>query len=125
MIEVPISIGELVDKITILEIKSFKITNSKQLAFITKEYEALLDKMHNLGLEQSAKLYHDLSEVNRSLWDIEDSIRIKEGKGEFDDEFIRLARSVYFQNDKRATIKRVINETTNSELVEVKQYSKY
>lgn len=125
MIEIPVSIGELVDKVTILEIKSFKITNSKQLAYITKEYELLMDKMHNLGIDQSDKSYHDLLEVNQSLWDIEDKIRIKESKVEFDKEFIELARSVYFQNDKRATIKRLINEITNSDLVEIKQYIKY
>lgn len=125
MIEIPVSVGELVDKVTILEIKSFKITNSKQLAYITKEYELLLDKMHNLGIDQSDKSYQDLLDVNQSLWDIEDNIRIKESKSEFDKEFIELARSVYFQNDKRATIKRLINEKTNSDLVEVKQYIKY
>lgn len=125
MIEIPVSVGELVDKVTILEIKSFKITNSKQLAYITKEYELLLDKMHNLGIDQSDKSYQDLLDVNQSLWDIEDNIRIKESRSEFDKEFIELARSVYFQNDKRATIKRLINEKTNSDLVEVKQYIKY
>lgn len=125
MIEIPVSVGELVDKVTILEIKSFKITNSKHLAHVAKEYELLVDKMHNLGIDQSDKFYQELLEVNQNLWDIEDKIRIKESKGEFDKEFISLARSVYFKNDKRATIKRNINEEKKSDLVEVKQYVNY
>ena len=114
---VPISIGELIDKITILQIKS-EYTGSR---FVHKELQDLSKIAQDLGVYK--KEYLDkLLKVNRKLWDIEDSLREMENIWRFDDEFIRLARQVYITNDKRAAIKKQINEATNSEYSEVKLY---
>ncbi|RLC46309.1 MAG: hypothetical protein DRH57_06340 [Candidatus Cloacimonadota bacterium] len=123
--KIDVSIGELVDKVTILSIKLKKIKNLEKLKNIRKEYELLKKPMEHIGILISSNEFRRLEEINLNLWEIEDKIRIKEAKKEFDDEFIQLARSVYFKNDKRADIKRQINLKYNSELLEEKEYVSY
>ena len=120
----PISIGELIDKITILEIKQIYMTGIK-LKNIKKEMKLLNNILQEKKLEINNDLINNLKKVNKNLWEIEDNIRIKESNKEFDKEFIQLARSVYIENDKRASIKREINQKYNSDLVEEKSYKKY
>ena len=119
---VPISIGELIDKISILKIKLNKM-KGKQLSNVKNELKALeaIVKAKNLLIEPS--ISKNLSEVNLLLWEIEDKIRLKEMNNMFDNEFIQLARSVYQQNDKRASLKRKINCMYNSQFIEEKLYS--
>ena len=124
IINAPISIGELIDKITILEIKKNKLQNSK-LENVLKELSYLRILMEKNKIEINDYLFTQLKEINLTLWDIEDQIRIKEKNKEFDNTFIELARSVYFKNDKRAEIKKSINRLSNSEITEEKFYSKY
>ena len=126
-IETPISVGELLDKISILKIKSFKIKDEDKLKNVKLELEYLnniakekLSKYENLE-KRSEELY----QVNASLWNIEDQIRVAEKRKDFDSEFIFLARSVYITNDKRFDIKNKINEECGSELKEEKSYEKY
>ena len=120
----PISIGELIDKITILEIKQIYMTGIK-LKNINKEMKLLKNILQDKNLEINIDLIKNLKKVNKKLWEIEDNIRIKESNQEFDEEFIKLARSVYIENDKRASIKKEINQTYNSDLVEEKSYKNY
>ena len=120
----PISIGELIDKITILEIKQIHMTGIK-LKNINKEMKLLKKILQDKNLEINIDLIKNLKKINKKLWEIEDNIRIKESKQEFDEEFIKLARSVYIENDKRASIKKEINQKYNSELVEEKSYKNY
>ena len=120
----PISIGELIDKITILEIKQIYMTGIK-LKNINKEMKLLKNILQDKNLEINIDLIKNLKKINKKLWEIEDNIRIKESKQEFDEEFIKLARSVYIENDKRASIKKEINQTYNSDLVEEKSYKNY
>ena len=120
----PVSLGELIDKITILEIKQIHMTGIK-LKNVDKELKLLKNKLQDTNLEIDIDLINNLKEVNKKLWEIEDNIRIKESNQEFDKEFIQLARSVYKENDKRASIKKEINEKYNSELVEEKSYNNY
>ncbi len=124
---IPISWGELLDKITILQIKASKIVDAAALRNIQNELTLLNNTKMGLTLEDRhlAKMISDLAEINQSLWDIEDSLREKERRQEFDAEFISLARSVYRENDKRAKVKRHINDYLCSELVEEKSYSDY
>ena len=124
IINAPISIGELIDKITILEIKKNKFQKSK-LENVLKELSYLRRLMEKNKIEINDDLLTQLKEINLTLWDIEDQIRIKEKNKEFDNTFIELARSVYFKNDKRAEIKKSINRLSNSEITEEKFYSKY
>ena len=124
IINAPISIGELVDKITILEIKKNKLQNSK-LKNVLKELSFLRDLIEKYKIEITEDLFTQLREINLTLWNIEDQIRIKEKNKEFDNTFIELARSVYFKNDKRAEIKKRINQLSNSEITEEKFYSDY
>jgi uncharacterized protein YukE len=126
-INIELSVGELLDKVTILQIKSERISDQAKLENINKELRVL-----TVLWEASAYSQTDLKEniqalkdVNEALWDIEDKIRDKERDQSFDQEFIELARSVYFTNDKRAEIKKVINTKTGSELVEEKSYKQY
>ena len=114
-ITIPISVGELIDKITILQIKSLYTNDS----YVHKELEDL-NKIKFKITQPTLEYELKLREVNEKLWKIEDDIRKKEQKQEFDEEFIELARSVYITNDKRAEIKRKINDITNSEYKEVK-----
>ncbi|MBO8206676.1 hypothetical protein HA149_06325 [Prochlorococcus marinus XMU1406] len=124
IINAPISIGELVDKITILEIKKNKLQNSK-LENVLKELSFLRKLMEKHQIEITEDLFAQLKEINLTLWNIEDQIRIKEKNKEFDNIFIELARSVYFKNDKRAEIKKRINRLSNSEITEEKSYAEY
>ena len=120
--------GEIVDKMTILELKLDKIKNIVQLENISKEWEILNDCVMNLfQIFGDKSLYNkvdQLSEVNSKLWDIEDWIRDCEKEKRFDKEFVELARSVYKLNDERSEIKRHINLLTKSQLIEEKSYSK-
>jgi hypothetical protein len=122
--KIEVSSGEIVDKLTILELKKKYITNEKQLENIEREYLHLLDIVHS-QLNISKQDYNELLTINYELWHIEDNIREKERMGEFDDVFIELARSVYITNDKRAVVKRRINECYKSEFIEEKSYAKY
>ncbi|WP_250625807.1 DUF6165 family protein [Pinirhizobacter soli] len=127
LIETPVSFGELIDKITILEIKSQRIEDAGKLANVRNELELL-----NATWGNAPASHTDISTerarllaVNERLWDIEDEIRVKESAQEFDAAFIKLARSVYFENDERAAIKREINLKLGSQLVEEKSYKDY
>ena len=120
----PVSLGELIDKITILEIKQIHMTGIK-LKNVDKELKLLKNTLQDTNLEIDIDLINNLKEVNKKLWEIEDNIRIKESNQKFDKEFIQLARSVYKENDKRASIKKEINHKYNSELVEEKSYNNY
>ena len=124
IINAPISIGELVDKITILEIKKNKLQNSK-LENVLKELSFLRKLMEKHQIEITDDLFTQLKEINLTLWNIEDQIRIKEKNKEFDNIFIELARSVYFTNDKRSEIKKGINLLSNSDITEEKSYTEY
>ena len=127
LIQTPVSYGELIDKITILEIKSRRITDAAKLANVRNELDML-----NATWANSAASQTDISDerarllaVNEALWDIEDNIRLMERAQTFDAAFIELARSVYFRNDERAAFKREINQKLGSELVEEKSYQDY
>ena len=120
----PVSLGELIDKITILEIKQIHMTGIK-LKNVDKELKLLKNILQDKNLEIDIDLINNLKEVNNNLWEIEDNIRIKESNQKFDKEFIQLARSVYKENDKRASIKKEINQKYNSEVVEEKSYNNY
>lgn len=125
MIEVPISIGEVIDKITILEIKKEKIQDQNKLSNINNEYDVLKNKISGLEItEEIDLLIKDLKEVNLSLWNVEDKLRILEKNNQFDDEFIDNARSVYKLNDERFSLKKKINLLTQSNLIEEKSYCK-
>jgi DNA-binding transcriptional regulator PaaX len=126
-IKVPISPGELLDKITILRIKSKRMSDEKKLANVRLELQELEQTWSGSAyfkIDIAADI-EALQAVNEKLWDIEDDIRDKERAQAFDAEFIRLARAVYFENDERAAIKRRINVTLGSTLVEEKSYASY
>ncbi len=127
LIQTPVSYGELIDKITILEIKSRRITDDAKLANIRNELDLLNATWANSSASQTdiGEVRAQLHAVNELLWDIEDNIRIKERAQAFDQEFIELARAVYFRNDERAAFKRAINLQLGSELVEEKSYQDY
>ena len=116
-----ISIGELIDKITILKIKQNKMKGD-QLKNVNKELKSLEAIVRNNHLDIDKDLFENLKKINNSLWEIEDNIRLKEKKQEFDKDFIELARSVYIQNDKRSLIKKNINSKYNSQIIEEKSY---
>lgn len=122
----PLSIGELVDKITILEIKEKNIKDTNKLVNVQTELKTLRIILNKLNVKNkiSAEILK-LKNINLKLWDIEDDIREEERKSNFGDRFINLARSVYFTNDERAGIKKVINIKTNSGLIEEKSYQSY
>jgi len=126
-VSVEISYGELIDKITILEIKAARIKTRSKLHNIHTELLILNNiYYHDISLTEEIKsLKEQLKKINEELWDIEDDIRLKEHKKEFDQEFIELARSVYVTNDHRGNIKRKINEHLGSYLMEEKEYTKY
>ncbi len=123
--KIDVSIGELVDKVTILEIKKEKFKNPDKLENVKKEYKKLYSYMNKIGINSKSKEFLKLKNVNLKLWKIEDDIRIKEAKREFDKEFIKLARSVYIENDERAAKKKEINLKFKSDLVEEKEYVDY
>ena len=120
----PISVGELVDKITILEIKKIKLKEGK-LKNILSELKILKKILNSYDFKIDRIFFKKLKKVNQKLWDIEDSIRIKEMEKAFDDDFVQLARSVYLENDKRYLIKKEINDNYKSGIVEEKDYSDY
>ena len=123
---IEVSHGEIVDKLTILQIKKKNITDSKKLVNINKEYDYLISIVENdLRISTTSSEYLELLSINEELWVIEDDIRDKERKKEFDDEFIKLARAVYYTNDIRAKIKKEINLKYSSGFVEEKSYQKY
>jgi len=126
-LKVEVSVGELLDKITILEIKSERITDATKLVNVNKELDILRQTWSNSELSSTdiTDPMARLKAVNIELWDIEDGIRLKEGVAEFDDKFIELARSVYHRNDVRAAIKKEINLLLGSGLVEEKSYADY
>ena len=122
-----ISAGELLDKISILEIKLDKVKNANNHEEISKEYK-LLKKAEKLNIESTEKiseLFKKIKEVNLKLWDIEDKIRICEKNKDFGENFIKLARAVYSTNDKRSNIKSEINKFLGSNIKEIKQYVDY
>ena len=127
LIQTPVSYGELIDKITILEIKSRRISDEVKLANIRNELDLLNATWANHAASQTdiADERARLLAVNELLWDIEDKIRLKERAQAFDQEFIELARAVYFRNDERAAFKREINLKLGSQLVEEKSYQDY
>lgn len=124
--KVEVSNGELLDKISILQIKSERILNEDKLKNIRTEYGELI-KIGSTLLEDPhvSTLYNKVKEVNETLWDLEDDIRKKEKAQLFDQEFIRLAREIYRTNDKRAEVKKQINLLTDSLLTEEKSYEQY
>lgn len=126
-IEIEISYGELIDKITILEIKFDRIADAAKRANVQRELAVLHDAWMRAGIspETVETQRQQLKDTNEKLWVIEDAIREKEAAGSFDQEFIDLARSVYLTNDERAALKRVINERLGSGLVEEKSYQPY
>lgn len=123
--EIEVSVGEIVDKLSILHIKTKNISDVEKLKNVTKEYlylhEIVFDKL-NINYDEH---YKRLLDVNKELWDIEDRIRDKERNKEFDNEFIDLARAVYITNDKRSEIKKEINKIYSSNFVEEKSYQPY
>ena len=126
-IKVELSVGELLDKISILQIKAERIVDPSKLENINKELDVLMSlwkdfAYSNNNLESET---NELKAINEELWVIEDKIRNKERNRVFDKGFIELARAVYITNDKRADIKRIINSKTGSELIEEKSYSDY
>ena len=127
LLSVPVSVGEVVDKLTILEIKSERIADEAKLANIRAEL-AQLRPLVSGGVFDSAEvtaLFDGLRAVNGALWDIEDKIRAEEAAGRFGDRFVELARAVYVTNDRRAELKKKINLATGSDLVEEKSYEDY
>ena len=122
--QIEVSIGEIVDKLSILEIKKDNIFDEAKLSNITKEFNYLYEEVFN-QLQIQFIDYNKLVEVNRLLWKIEDDIRDKEHRKEFDKEFAELARSVYITNDRRADIKKEINIKYNSLFIEEKSYNQY
>lgn len=122
--QIEVSVGEIVDKLSILEIKKANVEDDAKLKNIVKEFDYLHDIVFNRLQVQSAD-YLRLVDINTQLWNIEDDIRVKESKKEFDDTFVSLARNVYITNDKRAGIKKDINLRYNSNFVEEKSYKHY
>ena len=126
LINTPISLGELVDKISILIIKQQNITDETKLDHVKKELDFLQKTLMNyVQQEEINNFLENLININSKLWNIEDDIRECERKKLFDQTFIDLARSVYFTNDERAKVKNDINKNFGSELVEVKSYEEY
>ena len=123
-IQAPISLGELIDKITILQIKTNHLQGAA-LKHVTTELNALESTLKNLNLNVDPKLIQQLKEVNQNLWNIEDDIREQERQKNFGDTFIQLARSVYKQNDRRSAIKKEIHTTYDSAFTEEKSYQPY
>lgn len=125
MINIPVSNGELIDKISILKIKSEKIIDEAKLKNINQELAKLLPIMESIGITFESELYNKLREINLRLWEIEDKIRLKEKEKKFDNKFIELARAVYYTNDERSRIKKQIDKETGSEITEEKSYEGY
>lgn len=126
MVKIEVSIGELVDKITILEIKREKIKDQEKLTNINNELSFLTEKLNSLSLSENIfDIKNDLKQVNTMLWEVEDRLREFERDKNFSKEFIEDARSVYKLNDQRFSFKKKINVITNSQIVEEKSYKEY
>ena len=123
--KIEVSIGEVIDKLTILSIKLKKIKGHHKLKNIRKEYNLLKKELKTTGIGIPPDEFKQLEKINLMLWEIEDDIRLKEAKKEFDRDFIELARGVYFNNDKRSAVKRKINLKYGSEVIEEKEYTDY
>ena len=124
---VEVSVGELLDKLTILEIKQEKIKDPGKLKYINDEYSVLKDQL-NKSVKSDPKLdelFNSLKKVNEKLWVIEDDKRLCEKSSDFGDKFVKLSRDVHFLNDERAKIKLEINNLTGSKIKEIKEYTKY
>ena len=126
-IVVEVSVGELLDKISILEIKKEKIKDPEKLRFINNEHEVLKDQfLKNVKSDEKLdRLFKFLKEINAKLWVIEDDKRLCEKNSDFGDEFVKLSRDVHFLNDERAKIKLEINNLTGSKIKEIKEYTNY
>ena len=124
---VEVSVGELLDKISILEIKSEKIKDPEKLKYIKDEYKILKDQLNTniKNYNEIESLYNSLKEINSKLWVIEDDKRLCENNSEFGEKFIKLSRDVHFLNDDRARLKLEINNKTGSKIKEIKEYTKY
>ena len=124
---VEVSVGELLDKISILEIKSEKIKDPEKLKYIKDEYKILKDQLNTniKNYHEIESLYNSLKEINSKLWVIEDDKRLCENNSEFGEKFIKLSRDVHFLNDDRARLKLEINNKTGSKIKEIKEYTKY
>ncbi len=124
---VEVSVGELLDKISILEIKSEKIKDTEKLNFINDEYKILKDQLNTniKNYSEIESLYNSLKEINSKLWVIEDDKRLCEKNSDFGEKFIKLSRDVHFLNDERAKLKLEINNKTGSKIKEIKEYAKY
>lgn len=126
MLTIPVSVGELIDKLSILQVKKLKITNPEGLKYVSEEFELLYNQSETyFQVSELKSLYESLTEVNSSLWDVEDKLRVFESEKKFDQEFIELARKVYYTNDERFRLKNKINSITSSEIREVKDYKPY
>ena len=124
---IEVSVGELLDKISILEIKKEKIKDLEKLKFINDEYSVLKDQL-NKNVESDEKLlelFNSLKEINSKLWVIEDNKRLCEKNSDFGEKFIKLSRDVHFLNDDRAKIKLEVNNHTGSKIKEIKEYTSY
>ena len=124
---VEVSVGELLDKISILEIKQEKIKDSEKLKFINQEHSILKDQLNNnvKSDQKLNELFESLKQINAKLWVIEDDKRLCEKEKDFTENFIRLSRDVHFLNDERAKIKLEINNHTGSKIKEIKEYTSY
>jgi len=124
---VEVSVGELLDKISILEIKKKKIKDLEKLKFINDEYNILKDQLNKnvKSNEKLEKLFQSLKEINAKLWVIEDAKRLCEKNSDFGDKFIKLSREIHFSNDNRSKVKLEINNHTGSKIKEIKEYTKY
>ena len=124
---VEVSVGELLDKISILEIKKEKIKDLEKLKFINDEYNILKDQLNKnvKSNEKLEKLFQSLKEINAKLWVIEDAKRLCEKNSDFGDKFIKLSREIHFLNDDRSKIKLEINNHTGSKIKEIKEYTNY
>tara|TARA_Y100000590_G_scaffold217567_1_gene246338 strand:- start:167 stop:556 length:390 start_codon:yes stop_codon:yes gene_type:complete len=124
---IEVSIGELLDKISILEIKKKKIKDVEKLKFINDEYSVLKEQLDKnvKSSEKLDKLFQSLKEINSNLWLIEDDKRLCEKNSDFGDKFIKLSREVHFLNDNRSKVKLEINNQTGSKIKEIKEYTKY
>jgi hypothetical protein len=123
--KIEVSNGEIIDKVTILKIKSEKLTDDTKLSNVMNELNSLLPILPDIGITTNDELFNKLYTVNLQLWDIEDKLRIMESNKEFNEEFIQLARAVYYTNDERFRIKMEINLKTSSNFIEEKSYEKY
>ena len=127
LLSIPVSVGEIMDKITILEIKAERILEAEKLANVTAELDTLRPLVTHDALNTASikALVAELKDINEALWDIEDDIREREYAKDFGEAFIALARAVYVTNDKRAEVKKQINLATGSTLIEEKSYEDY